>query len=555
MLDRNTQLRLLLSLSTFLTPIASARAAEGATATDYLTRKSVAAVTLRVAAAAKTPIAQPLPIEIADAALREYMGVPLDAIERITIVAEPPAGMNPLYAVVINLTQPGRLDQLPPELTGHTIQSELDGLPLFESQAPMLPSIGMLDEKTIAIGPKVFLKRLLKKEPAADSPLARAMNAKGGAKNHLHGALMLEPLRGLIQLGMSEAMKDAPPETHEYFRAVDLIGGLIVNADLSFQRDSAVTYYANNESDAERLDTLMKAGIEELRTRIFTDEAYLELLEDEDPIKQAMAEYGKRCFDMYFVHSMPKRTGPTAFVYGEIKAGEGPGKMGSVMVIGFLVSLILPAVQAAREAARRNQSLNNMKQIMLALLNYESVNGHFPPQAIYAEDGTPLLSWRVAILPYMEEQRLYDRFKLDEPWNSPNNRPLLAEMPATFFDPSSPQLAEAGGKTHYLGVTGPNAIFTGRQAGTTFREITDGTANTVALLQVDDQHAVEWTKPADYEVRQHANNPVAGIGSLHPGVFLASTTDGRTQPIELTIDPTWLAALFTRNGGEVVELP
>ena len=90
---------------------------------------------------------------------------------------------------------------------------------------------------------------------------------------------------------------------------------------------------------------------------------------------------------------------------------------------GELLGMQLPAVQAARSAAKRATSTNNLKQLSLAMHNYANVHRYFPRQAIYSKDGKPLLSWRVALLPYLEQMPLYNKFKLDEPWDSPHNRP------------------------------------------------------------------------------------------------------------------------------------
>jgi hypothetical protein len=96
---------------------------------------------------------------------------------------------------------------------------------------------------------------------------------------------------------------------------------------------------------------------------------------------------------------------------------------------------LLPATQSAREAARRAQCTNNIKQIMLAMHNYHSANNSFP-RDITDKDGKPLLSWRVAILPYIEQAELYNKFKLDEPWDSPHKKELLKEMPTSFNCPT-----------------------------------------------------------------------------------------------------------------------
>ena len=119
-----------------------------------------------------------------------------------------------------------------------------------------------------------------------------------------------------------------------------------------------------------------------------------------------------------------------------IVSRESIPSISSPAVSGVLVALLLPAVQSAREAARRAQCVNNLKQIGLAMHNYQSANNAFPRPAITDKDGKPLLSWRVAILPYIEQQELYNKFKLDEPWDSPHNKALIKEMPPIYVCPS-----------------------------------------------------------------------------------------------------------------------
>ena len=153
-----------------------------------------------------------------------------------------------------------------------------------------------------------------------------------------------------------------------------------------------------------------------------------------------------------------------------------------------LIALLLPAVQAAREAARRAQCVNNIKQILLAMHNYISANGAFP-RDITDKNGKPLLSWRVAILPYLEQGALFAKFKLDEPWDSPHNKELLKYIPLTYQCPSraNPQ----PNTTAYRGFAGPGALFeTGRDIR--LAAITDGTSNTIAVVEA--KEAVSWTK-------------------------------------------------------------
>ena len=104
-------------------------------------------------------------------------------------------------------------------------------------------------------------------------------------------------------------------------------------------------------------------------------------------------------------------------------------------------------------------------QIMLGLLNFESARGAMPAHAVYSDDGKPLLSWRVQILPYLEHQDLYNQFHLDEPWDSEHNKQLVEQMPEVFRDPAS-KLTTADGKSNYLGVTGESAVYRQGEKGT-----------------------------------------------------------------------------------------
>jgi prepilin-type processing-associated H-X9-DG protein len=219
---------------------------------------------------------------------------------------------------------------------------------------------------------------------------------------------------------------------------------------------------------------------------------------------------------------------------------------GSPGITGVAVALLLPAVQAAREAARRTQCVNNLKQIALAFHNHHFANNQFPGD-IYGKDGKPLLSWRVAILPFIDQGTLYKKFKLDEPWDSPNNKPLLKEIPPTFACPS--RARPEPGTTTYRAFTGQGTLFEGRQ-GCSIAQITDGTSNTIAVLEAKD--AVPWTRPDEMPLNPNPAAPVVGPGSPHAGGFNALFCDGSVRFIKNSINPMVLRALITRAGGEVV---
>lgn len=216
--------------------------------------------------------------------------------------------------------------------------------------------------------------------------------------------------------------------------------------------------------------------------------------------------------------------------------------------------LLLDAVQVplrqARSTARRAQSMNNLKQIGLGMhMAADQAKGVFPSPASRTADGKPLLSWRVHHLPFLGQDELYKRFKLDEPWDSPANKKLIAQMPVFYRSPAS-KLAREEGKTNYVLPTGEGTMFA-RREGMKIAGITDGTSNTIMALEVNDDAAVVWTKPEDWEF--NPKQPLANLGGLYEGGFIALYADGSVRFLSLPEAKEKLPALLSPTGGEVVQ--
>jgi hypothetical protein len=547
-------LRLVVATATTLSPIAQIQADEPAPIA-HLTPQSFAAVTVRLANAAKSPVVQQYPVEVLAAATKDFLGIPLGAIDRVTAMVEPPMGVSPQYAVVLQSSRPIAFENFRKEVTEHTTPGELLGRPLLESNQDLMPSLCLLDDQTLAIGPKLFLKRLVRGVKSGQSDLQSFMSTEDATRNDVHAVLTLEPLRPLIEIGLVAAKKEAEPEAHQFLDAVLLLDRVVVTADLSGERGASLVAHATSPEAADRLEQLMAEGYSLFRTKLLEDEDFQQNIRNSpEAVVRAWGDYCLRSMDAQALALGELRQGQDAFVLGHIEPGGPEQYLTSIAVVGILVALLLPAVQAAREAARRSASMNNLRQIMLALHNHHDTKRSFPGQAICDSEGKPLLSWRVAILPYIEEKALYEKFHLDEPWNSEHNLPLLAEMPETYIDPSS-GLVAAGGKTHYLAVSGPGTAFSGESKGKNFADFKDGTSRSVMAVQVDDAHAVEWTKPADYDVAANAANPTVGIGALHPNVFLTGFADGHIVATPLSITPEEFAAGASIAGGETTEWP
>jgi prepilin-type processing-associated H-X9-DG protein len=153
----------------------------------------------------------------------------------------------------------------------------------------------------------------------------------------------------------------------------------------------------------------------------------------------------------------------------------------------------------------------------------------------------------VAILPYVEQQELYNKFKLDEPWDSPHNKPLIKEMPRVYLCPDRKD-AEPGTTTYRVFV-GEGALFQ-EGVGTPIQAVTDGTSNTVMVVESTD--AVPWTKPDDLKFDPAAKLSLYGAGSPHRDGLQALFADGSVHFIKKTIALQVWKALITRAGGEVI---
>jgi hypothetical protein len=218
-------------------------------------------------------------------------------------------------------------------------------------------------------------------------------------------------------------------------------------------------------------------------------------------------------------------------------------------IAAVLAGVIVPPMI---QESRKERCSEQIKAIGLALDAYEAEHKHFPAAAICDAQGRPLLSWRVEILPQLGYRSLYERFRRDEPWDSSNNQKLLAEMPGIYACPSLPAARQH--LTGYQGVVGPKpelgsigTLFEWAR-GVEIREITDGTSNTVAVIEA--QRPIPWTQPDDPAFDQ--DRPLPEFASGHPGGFHAVFADGASRFLRGTIVPQTLRALITRDGNEVL---
>ena len=185
--------------------------------------------------------------------------------------------------------------------------------------------------------------------------------------------------------------------------------------------------------------------------------------------------------------------------------------------------------------------------------NYHDVFNRLPKAAGTNEDGEPLLSWRVHILPFIEQQNLYDQFRLDEPWDSEHNLKLAEQMPPVYRSPAS---QAPPGHTNYLTIRSPESMFpplvvNGRPAnrGTRFADVRDGLSNTVMVVEANDDSAVLWTRPDDLEPDMRIVKQIVG---LHRDKIAVGFGDGAVRMLPADVDNELFLKLISIAGGEPV---
>ena len=223
-------------------------------------------------------------------------------------------------------------------------------------------------------------------------------------------------------------------------------------------------------------------------------------------------------------------------------------------IICVLLSLALPAVQVAREEARRLQCSNNLLQIGLALVNYHDSHGQFPSAYLADAQGQPRSSWRVAILPFISGSPFYDHYSLDEPWNSPSNLSLVRRNDGYFYHCPDDRPQEA--TTNYLAVMGAATAWPA-SASTRLQDFSNPSRS---ILVVESANTgIHWLEPRDLEFDElqltiHAaswigfssrtSNPGQAISSGHPRGANVVFADGSLEFLATETSPELLKKML-----------
>jgi hypothetical protein len=451
---------------------------------------------------------------------RQRFGLSPEQVERLTmLMLDPPPGREVMLLFVRTVT-PYDLAKIVAKVKNAKAKKYKDEtLYVGDKDWTICP----LDDRSLVFGELRDMHALIDhRQPKTEGNLAPALRLAAGKHTVVAGVN--------IKL-LHDSIGNRLPDEAELQPFLPLFRALSATLHIDFAADSraaAVLTFASDK-DAE-------AAMKPAQTALVLLRAGLD---------RALAEVNKDKQTKDLVRTLQQFQGLLKAMRIEQKDAALHASL-SVKLDSAAVSLaLIEAVQKMREAANRAQTQNNLKQIALAMFNYaDSMKGRFPPQAIYNKDGKPLLSWRVMILPYIEQQALYQQFHLNEPWDSEHNKKLLAKMPKVYASPEDAKTVQEH-TTHYQCFVGEGAFLEGKQGLRLPADFPDGMSNTIMVAVAS--KAVPWTKPED--IPFDPNKPLPKLGLPGASVFNVAMSDGSVRMVSHNIRPQTLRLAIIRNDG------
>lgn len=416
--------------------------------------------------------------------------------------------------------------------------ADAPGDPLFyEVDRGPFAALFLVDDRTLLFIPQsaefagmALLAATLKKN--ATGPLADAISE--ASKHTFAAGINLAPLFRL--------MERTPPELAPY-TALFAARTAVVTGDLATGAKLKLTLTFDDAAKAKRAAPVLEEGFAAVAEKLGA--AAVDWKDSNRPSEKGLAPFGALLAGALKKASV-KASDATVVANLEMDAGPAAAK-----AVGDLIT----AVQSRKKMEART---NNLKQIGLALHSYHDAIGRFPAN-VYGPNGEMLLSWRVQILPYLEEDNLFKQFKLDEAWDGPTNKALIERMPKVY---QAPDREVVKGQTYYQGFIGPDArkpqpkgvfgnawLQGGLKNGIAMTSIADGTSNTLAVVEA--RNGIIWSKPDDLPF----GGAVPALGEKGADRAPALRFDGSTMlfPNGLTAEQFW--PYVTVNGGEVTADP
>lgn len=243
----------------------------------------------------------------------------------------------------------------------------------------------------------------------------------------------------------------------------------------------------------------------------------------------------------------------SVFLYVTVFVGA---VLAGAATLSLMITLFFPAIGAARAVAHKHTCRRNLERIAQALQAYEAEHGSLPPAYLADDQGVPMHSWRVLLLPYLGEEGLHEKYDFDQPWDGPDeNKALIRTMPAVYACPSEAD-ARSLGESNYMVVVGDETLFPGATARRT-GQIGDDPSTTILVVESPIQ-GYPWTQPRDLAVEsmEFAVNGTVGLemGSSHFAGAYVLMADGEIQFLPDLCPPDYVEAMTTMSGNEPIPL-
>lgn len=499
----------------------------------YVTDDFFAAVVVRPRKIIDSPVLKGLPVQSALDDMKSRTRLDPDVLDELVVLFRAPGanggpGEMPAPGMIVKFVPGTGAKTFFEKLVRSPLdEGEIDGKKLYRGEEGDFSAVEsggrwiVSDEKTM---------RKMAAGTGGKSALAQRLKA-ADPQAEMFAVVLLDPVRQIAK-ETAEMAKEAggvPAPLVPVMGAADHLSAAAITLSLSGAQPLAAVLEGTSGKSAEELEKMAQGLLMLGKIWLASTREEIGSKPDADAVKPALS-----LADDVAAGIRIARDGAKVSI--TLKRPKG---------LDDLATIFAPAVVEAQAAAGRAARMNNLKKVAVAMHNFHSASQRLPAPAMRDKEGKATLSWRVAILPYLEQQALYERFRLDEPWDSEHNKKVAEQMPDIYKTPGAKP-----GTTSIMVFTGEGTPF-GGEKGMALFEVKDGLSNTILCVEAGPDKAVPWSKPEDLKFDKEA--PVAALGTLAEGQFLAAMLDGAVRVIKTTIDPAVLRALVQHADGEAVD--
>lgn len=514
--------------------------------TRFLGPNAVFAAVVRPQKVWRSELAKALPTELIEIEAREQLGLlPGEIVSVMMLLGMPEEeGGQPQFGMVVRTSRAVKLEELFPAMQADgelkLAEHPLTGKPYLQAVGF---SLGLGDDTTVVMASTESFDNLMHQGQNGVTGELAELVKRGGDKGEIQAYLAIDPMREL-----AEATAEAFP-LEIFAPEIASVGSLpsqLRYAELFIdmttdQSGLTLKLTGRDHVTAEGLEKNLRKLIEYGAS---LSSQMLETGELSEARKAALAKYQARMIQATFETLEPTRNGEEVTV-------STVGKPNNQLqwLVGSAMTALVPIMQQANPP-RAEITKRNLQQLAIAMHNFHDTYNQFPPLEQPNRQNSKF-SWRVHLLPYIEQAQLYNQFKLDEPWDSEHNLKVAEKMPETYMSFGSPELF-AEGKTRFVRPVGkglPGSV----EGRLHFASILDGTSNTIMFVEAPADKAVFWTKPDDLEIDM--DNPIGTLANPDGESFSAAFYDGSVKTISNTIENRVLELYLMHNDGKPVPFP